>query len=295
LLKRKNSAILYCMNAPGIIYSDKNFIVVNKPAGLLVHPVRSSAQANLEKKDEGGAGLRRSLMNEGRLIQTSNGVNDGGSVKEKTLVDFLLVNFPEIKSVGDPSTSSGQANLRPGIVHRLDRDTSGVMIIARNQKTFEELKKLFSGRKMEKTYLALVCGVPSKRKGAIETPVGRSIRNPAKRGTGRHIKSGREAITYYKVIKNYGKEFSFLEVMPRTGRTHQIRVHLKSIERPVACDRIYGGKNVCCPEFPAGSRRLFLHASSLEFSLPEGKRWKFEADLPEDLQIALDGLTPLEV
>ncbi len=238
------------MQKPEVIYQDKNFIVVNKPAGLAVH--------------------------------------GGGSVKGKTLIDFLLANFPEIKSVGD------DLSLRPGIVHRLDRDTSGVMIVARNQKTFEELKKLFSNRKMEKTYLALVCGIPSKRKGVIETPIGRSTRNPTKRGTGRHIKLGREAMTYYKVIKNYGKEFSFLEVLPKTGRTHQIRVHLKSIEHPVACDRIYGGKKVCCPEFPAGSRRLFLHASSLEFSLPEGKRWRFEADLPEDLTQALQSLQSLQ-
>ena len=240
------------MNNTKIVYSDENFIVINKPAGLNVH--------------------------------------GGGSVRGKTLVDFLLEKFPELKNVGDPSTCSGQTTLRPGIVHRLDRDTSGIMIIARNQKTFEELKKLFSERKMEKTYFALVCGVPPKRKGAIEAPIGRSLKNPAKRGTGRYIKTEREAITHYKVIKNYGREFSFLEVMPKTGRTHQIRVHLKSIEHPVACDRIYGGKKICCPEFPIGLRRLFLHAHSLEFSLPEGKRWKFEADLPEDLQSALNGL-----
>lgn len=231
------------MNNPEILYSDKNFIVVNKPAELAVHR--------------------------------------GGSVTGKTLVDFLVEKFPEIKNVGD------EPEIRPGIVHRLDKDTSGVILIARNQKTFEELKKLFSERKMEKTYFTLVCGWPSKRKGVIETPIGRSLKNPAKRGTGRYIKSSREATTFYKVIKNYGKEFSFLEVTPKTGRTHQIRVHLKSIEHPVACDRIYGGKKVCCPEFPIGSRRLFLHASSLEFSLPEGKRWKFEADLPDDLQSAL--------
>lgn len=231
---------------PEIIYTNENFIIINKPAGLSVH--------------------------------------GGGSVKGKTLVDFLVEIFPEIKNVGD------EPAVRPGIVHRLDRDTSGVMIIARNQKTFEDLKKLFAGRKMEKTYFALVCGIPPKRKRAIETPIGRSIKNPAKRGTGRYIKSGREAATFYKVIKNYDKEFSFLEVTPKTGRTHQIRVHLKSIEHPVACDRIYGGKKVCCPEFPTGSRRLFLHASSLEFSFPEGKRWKFEVDLPNDLQSALETL-----
>ena len=208
-------------------------------------------------------------------------MHGGGSVKGKTIVDFLLEKFPEIKNVGD------EAEIRPGIVHRLDRDTSGIMIVARNQKTFAELKKMFSERKMEKTYFALVCGIPSKRKGVIETPIGRSTRNPTKRGTGRHIKSGREAMTHYKVIKSYGKEFSFLEVLPKTGRTHQIRVHLKSIEHPVACDRIYGGKKVCCPEFTNSPRRLFLHASSLEFSLPEGKRWRFEADLPDDLEKAL--------
>src|SRR3989344_751621 len=129
------------MQKTEIIYQDENFIVVNKPSGLPVH--------------------------------------SGGSVKGKTLVDFLLKKFPEIKNVGD------EAEIRPGIVHRLDKDTSGVMIVARNQKTFEELKKLFQERKIEKKYFALVCGIPAKRKGVIETPIGRSVRNPAKRGTGK--------------------------------------------------------------------------------------------------------------
>lgn len=234
------------MDEPEIIYKNDDFIIVNKPAGLTVHK--------------------------------------GVGVKGKTLTDFLLEKFPEIKTVGDPSTSSGQVNLRPGIAHRLDRDTSGVMIVARNQKTFEDLKQLFQQRKMEKKYLALVCGEVKNKKGIIESPIGRTKKNPMKRGVGPHIRGERQAITEYRTLKHFGKNFTLLEVIPKTGRMHQIRVHLKSIGHPVVGDKIYGGKNICSPE---GLDRMFLHASSIEFSYPGGKRWHFEADLPEDLKEAL--------
>ncbi len=226
---------------PEIIYSDDDFIVINKPPGISVH--------------------------------------GGVSVSGPTVADFLLKKFPEIKNVGD------DPKIRPGIVHRLDKDTSGVMVVARNQKSFEELKKIFQERRVEKIYWAIVCGRPKEKHGVISLPIGRIVKNPLKRGVeigkGR-IRGAREAITEYKVLKE-GSEYSLMELKPQTGRMHQLRVHLKAIGHPVACDRVYGGKNVCCPE---GAERQLLHASSISFSFPEGRKLRFEADPPADFSIA---------
>lgn len=234
-----------------VIYEDLDLIVINKPAGLSVH--------------------------------------GGDHVKGLTLTQFLLEKYPEIKTVGDDPT------VRPGIVHRLDKDTSGVMVVARNQKSFEYLKNLFKNRLVGKTYLAVVCGSPQNRVGEIDFPIGRLIRNPLKRGvdsrgstpvTGveplRKIRGAREALTKYRVLKS-GPNYSLLEVTSKTGRMHQIRVHLSAIGHPVACDKIYGGKNVCCP---TGATRQLLHARSISFSFPEGRKLYFEADPPQDMQLA---------
>ena len=158
---------------------------------------------------------------------------------------------------------------------------SGILVVARNQTSFEKLKSLFKSRNIEKIYFALVCGRPKERAGKITFPIGRDAKNPTRRGAaGGHarIRGEREAETRYRVLKA-GDVYSLLEVMPKTGRTHQIRVHVKAIGHPIACDRVYGGKNVCCPE---GAGRQLLHAQSLSFSFPEGRRLKFEADPPED-------------
>lgn len=228
-----------------IIHEDRNFLVLNKPVGMAVHR--------------------------------------GAGVNEKTLVDWLVEKYPEIKSVGDDPSQ------RPGIVHRLDKDTSGVMLVARNQPTFEKLKQLFKERKVEKTYLALVIGMPKKRSGVIATPIGRLVRQPLKRGTGRSaLRGARAAVTEYRVLERMGN-YSLLEVRPKTGRTHQIRVHLASIGQPVAGDRVYGGVK----SEMAGLERQFLHASSLQFSYPEGRRWRFDAALPENLDRVLKQLRRL--
>lgn len=223
-------------------------------------------------------------------------VHGGGGVRGETLVDFLLKKFPEIRSVGD------DPQIRPGIVHRLDKDTSGVLVVARNQKSFEILKELFKMRNVEKTYYAIVCGVLRQKKGIIEFSIGRMLKNPAKRGVAAAhggIKGAREARTDFRVIKT-SKEYSFIELKPKTGRMHQLRVHLKALGYPVACDKLYGGKNVCCP---AGAGRQLLHAKSLSFSFPaneagearpggrsEGKKFHFEADFPPDFGVALNSV-----
>lgn len=201
---------------------------------------------------------------------------------EQTLVDWLIKNYPEIKNIGD------SPEIRPGIVHRLDRDTSGVLLIARNQKYFEYLKKLFQTGQIKKTYLALVWGKIEQKTGIIEKPI-RLKHGTVKRTVWRG-KIEKEAITEYRVQKHFqfqSAAFSLLKVAPKTGRTHQIRVHLASIGHPIVGDALYGKKepfDIAQGKHPFGLKRQFLHAESLEFSAAEGKRIKIEAELPEDLK-----------
>lgn len=210
-------------------------------------------------------------------------VHGGNRIAGPTLADWLVQKFPAIKKVGDDPL------MRPGMMHRLDKDTSGVMIIARTQHAFEYLKHLFKNRRVEKTYLALVGGRVAKKRGAIDLKIGRLIKKPALRGTeNQRIKNEREARTEYRVLE-YLPGFTLVAVTPKTGRMHQIRVHVAALGNPVAGDRIYG-KRV---KPPAGLHRQFLHALSISFSYPEGKRWRFEAPVPEDLAEVLAGLRQL--
>ena len=236
-----------------IVYEDKNFVAVNKPAGMLVHPVRGHPAKGTVTTASGRS--------------ASNGIN--------TVVDWLLKHYPEVKNVGDEPRS------RPGIVHRLDKDTSGMLIIALNQKTFNYLKELFQKHEIKKTYVALVYG-KLKGKGVIDTPIG------LKSGTIKHsirarkMKMVKDAVTEYKTIKylkKNGKDFTLVSLSPKTGRTHQLRVHMSYIHHPVVGDALYGPK-----DNPLGLKRQFLHADSVEFSLPGGKRIKLEADLPQELE-----------
>lgn len=237
-----------------VIYSDDDIVVINKPPGISAH--------------------------------------GGEAVRGPTVADFLLEKFPEIKDVGDPSTGSEQVNLRPGIVHRLDKNTSGVMVAARNQKSFLALKEMFQNRRVEKIYWAIACGKFKEREGVINLPIGRLINDPRKRGvdiTGRErrkIRGEREAMTEFKVLRQ-GEVFALVEVRPKTGRMHQIRVHLSAIHHPVACDTVYGGKKVCCP---SKTGRQLLHAASLVFSYPEGRKLNFEANPPEDFTLAAEAI-----
>jgi len=195
---------------------------------------------------------------------------------QDSLVDWLLENYPEIKNVGeDPA--------RPGIVHRLDKDTSGVLLVAKNQRAFEYLKEQFKNRKIKKKYIVLVWGDIKNDKGIIDLPIAKSKKDFRKRtSTGKVAGKIREAITEYKVLKRFSV-YTLIEVSPQTGRTHQIRVHLKAIGHPVVGDKLYGPKE-------APIDRQFLHANSLEFKLLGGSVIKLEADLPEDLKNFLDML-----
>jgi 23S rRNA pseudouridine1911/1915/1917 synthase len=238
--------------SPKIIYEDENILVIDKPSGLLTHP---------KNKDD----------------------------QSESVVSWLLKNRPEIKNIGEDK-------IRPGIVHRLDQETSGLLLIAKNQKSFEYLKKLFQERKIEKTYLALVHGILKRKSGVIETPLGKLGARQTTRIHGKHELKEKNAITEYKVLREYGlpqevfnkppyggllNNYSLLEVTPKTGRTHQIRIHLKSIGHPVACDPLYAGKRLVCPP---ELNRLFLHAQRLSFVTSGGQALTVESEMPPELE-----------
>lgn len=191
--------------------------------------------------------------------------------KKNTLANALIAKFPEIKNVGEDP-------MRPGIMHRLDRDTSGIIIVAKNQKVFLELKNKFKAREIEKKYWAIIFGKLEKS-GTINKPLARAASYKKQVIAGKKTKTKiREALTRYNVLKT-GDNFSLVEVSPKTGRMHQIRVHLASIGHPIVGDDLYKMKNIKTADAP----RQMLHAKSIKFSLL-GKNYELEAALPQDLQ-----------
>jgi 23S rRNA pseudouridine1911/1915/1917 synthase len=214
-----------------VLYSDEDIIVINKPAGLVVHP--------------------------------------GAGVTHGTLVNALLYHFPGIEKVGHPE--------RPGIVHRLDKETSGVMVVARSEKAYFELKRQFKAREVEKIYLGLVRGRIQTMEGKIDWAIGRHPRHRQRISI--RTKKPKEALTYYwvkKVLKN----FTLLEIKPVTGRTHQIRVHFAAAGHPIVGDSRYGGR-----EKSGKFGRLFLHAWHIVFAHPvTGILVEFYAPLPREFQ-----------
>ncbi len=201
-------------------------------------------------------------------------VHAGAGRHSGTLVNALLHRFGKLSNVG--------GELRPGIVHRLDRFTSGVILVARTDAAHRNLAEQFSGRQVQKVYLALVHGRVKNDQGTIAKPITRDPHHRT-RMTAR-LEHGRQAITTYRVLERFEK-FTFLEVTIGTGRTHQIRVHLASIGHPVAGDKLYGA-----PASALG--RYFLHAHSITFTSPAtGERITVAARLPQDLQQYLDTLS----
>jgi 23S rRNA pseudouridine1911/1915/1917 synthase len=231
------------------VYEDDSILIINKPYGLITHPKNAT--------------------------DTQPG-----------LTDWVASNYPELKDVGEPFSASGSPYPRHGIVHRLDKKTSGLIVIAKSQEVFYYLKNLFQTHTIHKHYYALVHGKPKESSGIINAPLGRIGMKRTTQMEGKKMIDGKDSVTEYKTVKNFDK-YTLLEVSPKTGRTHQIRVHLKSIGCPVAGDSIYAPKGWHGPE---GLKRLFLHAYKLEFPAPDGKRLVIEADLPEDLQNVLNEL-----
>jgi RluA family pseudouridine synthase len=169
-------------------------------------------------------------------------------------------------------------------VHRLDKDTSGIILFAKNARSQEYLKQQFQKHEIKKTYLALVGGKVKFKEGTIDLPMGRSKKAPLKRvSVGARRGKLRAAVTRYEILKRF-EGLTLVEAYPETGRTHQIRSHFAAIGHPVVCDKLYAGKKLICP---GGLSRQFLHAAALELTLPSGGRLRLEADLPADLAAAL--------
>ncbi len=237
--------------APGVVadssvdvptrHVDRDVIVVDKPAGLVVHP--------------------------------------GAGVEQGTLVNGLVARFPELIDVGDPS--------RPGIVHRLDKGTSGLMVVARTQDAYEALVDQLGARSVDRRYRALVWGRPDTTQGLIDAPIGRSQRTPTRMVVAAR---GKEARTRYEVLESFTDpvEVSLVECRLETGRTHQVRVHLAAIGHAVVGDDRYDGarQSLTCP-------RPFLHAATLGFVHPRsGERCELTSPLPDDIAAVLATLSP---
>lgn len=251
-----------------ILYEDKNILAIDKPAGISVHP-------------------------------------DGKS-KTKTISDWVIENYPSIKNVGEPIIIEKEGGkkekiLRPGIVHRLDKETSGVLLIAKNQKTFLFLKEQFQNHKVKKVYRAFVYGNVSDpkaslgtgKRGVISAPIGRSQKDIQTYTAGRGAREPlRDAITEYIILnkftdtkneiekKNQEHQYSYVEVYPKTGRTHQIRVHMRYINHPIISDPLYRGAK----DLALGMKRLALHSTSINFYLPSGEQKTVESPLPLDFK-----------
>lgn len=221
-----------------VVSEDADVIVVDKPAGIIVHP--------------------------------------GAGHPDGTLVNGLLDRYPELADVGDPA--------RPGIVHRLDANTSGLLAVARTQVAYEALVAALAARTVDRGYLALVWGTPESGSGLVDAPIGRSVRRPTRMAI---REGGRQARTRYSVERSFeDPDVSLLRCTLETGRTHQIRVHLAAINHPVVGDPAYGGIRS-----GVDIARPFLHAATLAFDHPvTGEPQRFVSELPPDLVRVLDQL-----
>ncbi len=218
-----------------IVYEDSDLVVIDKPAGLAVHPSPGHYS--------------------------------------HTLVNGVLAHCDDLSGIGGEK--------RPGIVHRLDKDTSGLIIVAKNDAAHVSLADQLKERKVEKTYIALVEGLVTPPEGRIEAPIGRDAKHRLRMAV---VENGRDARTTFRVLREVGRR-TLLEVRPQTGRTHQIRVHLASIGHPITGDALYGRRG------DAPIARQFLHAQRLAFQHPRtGERLELETPLAEDLQQALNEL-----
>jgi 23S rRNA pseudouridine1911/1915/1917 synthase len=225
-----------------IVYEDAYLLVINKAAGMVVHPAPGHA--------------------------------------DDTLVNALLARYPELRSV--------EGDMRPGIVHRLDRDTSGLLIVAKDVRTQAALVEQMKQRAVVKRYLALVEGDVALEKGSIEAPIGRDPRHRQQMAI--TTVDSRDAITHFRVLQRYARH-TLLLLQLETGRTHQIRVHLQAIGHPVVGDPVYGSGHLR-PGIVLS--RQFLHAYQLAFAHPvTGEAMEIEAPLPTDLQAILDNETLL--
>ncbi len=239
------------MNIP-ILFENDDCVVIDKPAGLIVHP--------------------------------------DGKTEEPSLVDWILEKYPETRGVGeDIELTEGGTIERPGIVHRLDRETSGCLVIAKHHRSYKALKRQFKDHTVHKAYFAIVSGEVKTDQGVIDKPIARS-KGDFRRWSAERGRRGeeRDAVTKYFTLAR-AQGFSLVEMHPKTGRTHQLRVHMKSIGYPIICDALYAPQIGC----PLGFTRTALHSRSLVFSL-EGQDIVANAPFPEDFKSAFKTLGFIE-
>ncbi|MEK7462006.1 MAG: RluA family pseudouridine synthase [Patescibacteria group bacterium] len=243
------------MKEPAILYEDNDVLVINKPEGWMVH-------------------------------------GDGKTENTPTVVEWFLCREPAAAGVGEPGYSvKGEILDRSGIVHRLDRETSGVLILAKHQAAYTFLKQQFKDRNVYKEYRAFVYGRIHDRWGTINRPIGRSTKDHRLRSAMKGAKGMlREAITDIERIgmgEYEGEAFSYLKLIPKTGRTHQLRVHLRAIDRPIVQDELYA-THVIEKSNNLGLSRMALHAHQLELTLPNGQSERFIAPVPQAFEEAAE-------
>ncbi|HEU4677863.1 MAG TPA: RluA family pseudouridine synthase [Candidatus Paceibacterota bacterium] len=231
-----------------VLYEDADMLIVDKPSGMMVH-------------DDGRAG-------------------------GDTVVDWFLARHPEAEGVGEPGkTPEGKPLQRSGVVHRLDRETSGVLALAKNADAHAALKRQFHDHLVRKEYRAVVYGTMKEKWGTVDRPIGRSKRDfrlrSAQRGASGTL---RDAVTDWELI-GQSSTHAYLKILPKTGRTHQIRVHLKAIGRPIVHDTLYAPNDLLMGD-NLGFTRLALHAYSLKFTTPAGEEKVVIAPLPLDFEVA---------
>ncbi len=233
---------------PDILFEDDMMMVINKPSGLIVH-------------------------------------NDGRSI-DPTVVDWFLARVPSARGVGEVGYAQDGTPLeRSGVVHRLDRDTSGVLVLAKTQDAFTHLKAQFHEHLIKKEYRAIVYGTMKERWGTVDRAIGRSTKDFRLRSAQRGARGAlREAMTDWELI-GQSTTHAYLKVTPKTGRTHQIRVHLKAIGRPIVCDTLYASEDLLTSN-NLGFTRLALHAYSLKLVTPSMEEKTFLAPLPLDFEVA---------
>ncbi len=237
-----------------ILFENDDVLVINKPEGIMAHP--------------------------------------DGFHTEKTIAEWFIDTFPDAKGVGEKQVDKNGIELeRSGVVHRLDRETSGVLILAKTQDAYMHLKKQFHDRHAQKEYRAFVYGTMREQWGVIDRPIGRSAKNFRMRSAQRGAKGTlRDAQTQWERIgtgRYLDEDFTYLKLMPKTGRTHQIRVHLRAIERPVVRDPLYAAHKIDKSN-NLDLQRMALHAHILEILLPNMQMERFVAPLPQVFEEAAE-------
>ncbi|MEX2007673.1 MAG: RluA family pseudouridine synthase [Candidatus Levyibacteriota bacterium] len=290
---------------PNIIYEDESILVLDKPAGMTVNRSDTTKdEQTLQDWVEGrGTAAHQAHVSVAARPAISENRNDSSSLRENSQ-EGSLQSAGEFSVAPESDLTSQQSEYeesnreafykRGGIVHRLDKETSGIIIVAKSEDVFVNLLRQFREREVQKKYTALVHGKITPEEGEISVPVGRLPWNRKRFGI---VAGGRDAQTHFKVLRYYkgkGGVLTLVELHPRTGRTHQIRVHLKYMNHPIFADSLYGGRKTA-REDRKQLNRQFLHASGISFVHPQSfQPLSFESSLPHDLNDLLSKMQILQ-